>query len=144
MEAAEDAAAAPESWETADLDGAMSRLLLSSSTSARRVASSPDLADEGDDHDTPPLTATQTPASADDLVAQVDQFLREALEKPRERLSGKITHQQCLKRDHSPSFFLFGVSSSRARISSLAVELCKSRLVGLNRVWAGHVLYGLS
>ena len=38
MEAAEDAAAPPESWETADLDGAMSRLLLL--FSARCVASS--------------------------------------------------------------------------------------------------------
>ena len=91
--AAEDPAVAapPESWETADLDGAMSRLLLSSSTtsaSARRVASSPDLAD--DDGDAAAQEERRDPAGADDLVAQVDQFLREAIEKPRERLSGLI------------------------------------------------------
>ncbi|XP_047047208.1 R3H domain-containing protein 2-like [Lolium rigidum] len=125
MEAAEDAAAAPESWETADLDGAMSRLLLSSSssssTSARRVASSPDLADEGDDHDTPPLTATQTPASADDLVAQVDQFLREALEKPRERLSVLRMEQDILKFIHDPrqaQFEFQGLPTSYLRLAA--------------------------
>jgi len=91
MEPAEDAAAAaaPDSWETADIDGPMSRLILT----ARRVSSSPDLAEEQQDPPppaAPPQTQTQGPAAAsDDLVAQVDQFLREALEKPRERLSGK-------------------------------------------------------
>ena len=90
MEPAEDAAAAaaaaaPDSWETADIDGPMSRLILT----ARRVSSSPDLAEE--QQDPPPAPPqTQGPAPAgDDSVAQVDQFLREALEKPRERLSGK-------------------------------------------------------
>jgi large subunit ribosomal protein L10Ae len=76
MEAAEDAVAvaAPESWGTANLNGAMSRLLLSSD----------------DDEPARPEQAQQNLATANDLVAQVDQFLREALEKPRERLSGKI------------------------------------------------------
>ena len=85
------AAAAPDSWETADIDGPMSRLILS----ARRVSSSPDLADDQDPPQPPPptLQPQSGPASSaarEDLVAQVDQFLREALEKPRERLSGKI------------------------------------------------------
>ncbi|KAM3402129.1 hypothetical protein ACQJBY_006213 [Aegilops geniculata] len=92
-DAAAAAAAAPDSWETADLDGAMSRLLLSSSTTspsaspaARRVSSSPDLADDGQDTD---AQQEQDPARGDDPVAQVDQFLREALEKPREHLQGR-------------------------------------------------------
>jgi large subunit ribosomal protein L10Ae len=91
---AEDAAAAaPDSWETADIDGPMSRLILS----ARRVSSSPDLADDQDPPQPPPPTlqpqgppSSAPSAAREDLVAQFDQFLREALEKPRERLSGKI------------------------------------------------------
>jgi len=98
MEPAEDAAAAaaPDSWETADIDGPMSRLILT----ARRVSSSPDLAEE--QQDPPPAPPqTQGPAPAgDDSVAQVDQFLREALEKPRERLSGKKSSRPLL--DPSP------------------------------------------
>ncbi|XP_037438161.1 uncharacterized protein LOC119305858 [Triticum dicoccoides] len=46
-DAAAAAAVAPDSWETAYLDGSMSRLFLSSSSSggaAQRVSSSPDLA----------------------------------------------------------------------------------------------------
>ncbi|KAL6838430.1 hypothetical protein ACP4OV_031675 [Aristida adscensionis] len=97
------AAAAPDSWETADIDGAMARLVLA----ARRVSSSPDLAD---DRDPPPPAAPQGPPAAsaaaaprDDLVAQVDQFLREALEKPRERLSVLRMEQEILKFIHDPS-----------------------------------------
>jgi hypothetical protein len=71
----------PDSWETADLDEPMSRLHL---PSARRVSSSPDLADA--DADDPQHPSSGRPDSVD----QLDQFLREALEKPRERLSGII------------------------------------------------------
>ncbi|KAF0895820.1 hypothetical protein E2562_016553 [Oryza meyeriana var. granulata] len=64
----------------------MSYLLLSST---RHVSSSPDLAD-GDDDPT-----QQPPSSArHDSVDQLDQFLREALEKPRERLSS-INSKPC-------------------------------------------------
>jgi large subunit ribosomal protein L10Ae len=75
MEAAEDAAAvaAPESWGTANLNGAITACSSPPPTTNRRAEQ-----------------ARQNPVSADDLVAQVDQFLRETLDKPRERLSGKI------------------------------------------------------
>jgi hypothetical protein len=81
----------PDSWETADIDGPLSRLILS----ARRMSSSPDFADGQDPPQPPPTLQPQGAPSApsdvcEGLVAQVDQFLREALEKPRERLSGKI------------------------------------------------------
>ncbi|CAM0953169.1 unnamed protein product [Alopecurus aequalis] len=90
------AAAAPESWETADLDGAMSRLLRpSSSPSARRVA-------DDDQVTAAQEQQRQDPAGADDLVSQVDQFLREALEKPRERLSVLRMEQEILKFIHDP------------------------------------------
>ncbi|TKV90580.1 hypothetical protein SEVIR_9G038866v4 [Setaria viridis] len=95
--AAEDtAAAAPDSWETADIDGPMSRLILS----ARRVSSSPDLAEEQQQQDLPAPTQPQqgpVPPPRDDSAAQVDQFLREALEKPRERLSVLRMEQDILK-----------------------------------------------
>uniref|UniRef100_A0A8R7Q1Z7 R3H domain-containing protein n=1 Tax=Triticum urartu TaxID=4572 RepID=A0A8R7Q1Z7_TRIUA len=123
----EDAAAAPDSWETADLDGAMSRLLLSSSSpggaarrvsssspggAARRVSSSPDLAD---DHQEQPQQ------QADDPVAQVDQFLREALEKPRERLQVLRMEQDILKflRDPGQTQFEFqGLPTSYLRLAA--------------------------
>uniref|UniRef100_A0ACD5XYT7 Uncharacterized protein n=1 Tax=Avena sativa TaxID=4498 RepID=A0ACD5XYT7_AVESA len=125
MEAAEDAAAAPESWETADLDGAVSRLLLSSSSSssARRVASSPDLADDAD-NDQSTATSThgqQDPPRPDDLVSQVDQFLREALEKPRERLSVLRMEQEILKFIHDPrqtQFEFQGLPTSYLRLAA--------------------------
>lgn len=81
------AAAAPDSWETADIDGPMSRLIVS----ARRVSSSPDLADDQNPPQQQGSPSSAPSAARENLVAQVDQFLREALEKPRERLSGK-TH----------------------------------------------------
>lgn len=86
---------APESWEVADLDESMSRLMLSSKKdskppnelnddSAPALASSPAFnlgsgSAGGDDCENMP----------DDVIDQVDQFLREALQNPRERLSSK-------------------------------------------------------
>ncbi|XP_076902172.1 uncharacterized protein LOC143556821 [Bidens hawaiensis] len=77
--------APPDSWEVADLDATMSRLMLSSKP----------------DHNSDSTTKTTTTAAAnnnnnnnsssdgvvDNLVNSVDQFLREALQNPRERLS---------------------------------------------------------
>lgn len=70
---------APESWEVADLDATMSRLLLSSKAS-----------------DATPPSASASVSSAEnvvseDVINQVDQFLREAIQNPRERLSSKPT-----------------------------------------------------
>jgi hypothetical protein len=87
MEPADDAAVAPapDSWETADIDVSMSRLILSS----RQASSSSDLGHDQDRMPAPPSQQQAPSAPArEDPVAQVDQFLREALEKPRERLSG--------------------------------------------------------
>ncbi|KAG2672386.1 hypothetical protein I3760_13G037900 [Carya illinoinensis] len=84
---------APESWEVADLDESMNRLMLSSKKdskppnelnddSAPALVSSSALnlglgSTGGDDCENVP----------DDVMDQVDQFLREALQNPRERLS---------------------------------------------------------
>lgn len=79
---------APESWEVADLDATMSRLMLSSS-------SKKDSQQHQEFSDPPPPASSSDSVSAslsadkvsDDLVSQVDQFLREAIQNPRERLS---------------------------------------------------------
>ncbi|XBH82270.1 hypothetical protein VPH35_070959 [Triticum aestivum] len=114
------AAAAPDSWETADLDGAMSRLLLSSSSAsptARRVSSSPDLADDRQAQQ----EQEQDHARGDDPPAQVDHFLREALEKPRERLQVLRMEQDILKflRDPGQTQFEFqGLPTSYLRLAA--------------------------
>lgn len=118
------AAAAPDSWETADIDGPMSRLILS----ARRVSSSPDLADDQDPPQPPPPTlqpqgppSSAPSAAREDLVAQVDQFLREALEKPRERLSVLRMEQEILKfiRDPRRTDYEFnGLPTSYLRLAA--------------------------
>lgn len=86
---------APESWEVADLDESMSRLMLSTSNKGRDKDSSKSI------HDQLAYGSEPFPDSsvaiggdvvqkvADDAINQVDQFLLEALQNPRERLSGK-------------------------------------------------------
>ncbi|XP_022742060.1 R3H domain-containing protein 2-like isoform X2 [Durio zibethinus] len=74
---------APESWEVADLDATMSRLMLSSNKEAKS---------EFPDATSYSASASASSASAEKVVAedvinQVDQFLREAIQNPRERLS---------------------------------------------------------
>lgn len=70
---------APESWEVADLDATMSRLMLSSNKEPK-----PELPDA--------ISSSASSAEkviAEDVTNQVDQFLREAIQNPRERLSSK-------------------------------------------------------
>ncbi|KAJ0972679.1 hypothetical protein J5N97_020638 [Dioscorea zingiberensis] len=86
---------APDSWEMADLDESMSRLLLSTSKKALTAAASS--SPPGDFDDDAPTIGVAAATAVDggdrgrgieeDAVCLVDQFLREALEKPRERLS---------------------------------------------------------
>ena len=97
MEGSADDFAAPDSWEIADLDVAVTRLMLSSkknptdpsesagdptastaSSSSAAASSSPEM-----------VSADRAGGSSEDASNQVDQFLREALQNPRERLSSK-------------------------------------------------------
>lgn len=74
---------APESWEVAGLDEAMNRLMLSSNKDSKPQ----------DLNDVSPLVSSASDASdkfSEDALNQVDQFLREALQNPRERLSSKL------------------------------------------------------
>ena len=75
--------AAPESWEVADLDESMRRLMLPSSHDAPNPSVAPD---DGDDA-TSAASASATSDSTSDPISQVDLFLREAIQNPRERLS---------------------------------------------------------
>ncbi|KAK3422151.1 hypothetical protein EUGRSUZ_G02696 [Eucalyptus grandis] len=83
MEGPAEDAVAPESWEVADVDETMRRLLLS--------AKEPNAQDPGGggSGSAPPATSPSAPPEkvTEDALSQVDQFLREALENPRERLS---------------------------------------------------------
>jgi hypothetical protein len=85
---------APESWEVADLDESMNRLMLSSKKDSKpahelRDSSAPaSVSASSASVDSNSLSAGGEDAS-DDVINQVDQFLREALQNPRERLSSK-------------------------------------------------------
>ncbi|KAG6475424.1 hypothetical protein ZIOFF_064644 [Zingiber officinale] len=92
MDGSADDPSAPDSWEMADLDASMSRLLLS--TKKNSDSSSSPLDAEEDEVEAVaalPLASLdpsdQVRGAPADAVSQVDQFLREALEKPRERLA---------------------------------------------------------
>ncbi|OMO67821.1 Single-stranded nucleic acid binding R3H [Corchorus capsularis] len=73
---------APESWEVADLDATMSRLMLASKKEPKAefsdtACSASDLASG----------SSAEKVIGEDVINQVDQFLREAIQNPRERLS---------------------------------------------------------
>ena len=93
MEGSEGDGGAPDSWELADLDESMSRLVVSSSSISKKKTPPPELVDDAPElASTPgplPVRSSSSPSLAD-TVDQVDQFLREALEKPRERLASKL------------------------------------------------------
>ncbi|KAL4182575.1 hypothetical protein AMTRI_Chr11g93970 [Amborella trichopoda] len=87
METSVDDNGAPDSWELADLDESMKRLLVACNNRSSSSSQAPE-------NDFPassvPVQATSMPSSSefsDDSLNQVDQFLREALQNPRERLS---------------------------------------------------------
>ncbi|XP_027111336.1 R3H domain-containing protein 2-like [Coffea eugenioides] len=84
----------PESWEVADLDATMRRLMLSSA----KKESNSSVNNNGNGNNQSELGDALAPDSAassanlgggvsEDLINSVDQFLREALQNPRERLS---------------------------------------------------------
>lgn len=102
-----DLGAPPESWEVADLDASMRRLMLSSSkmdfnnpsASASSSSSSSSANHNGNDQselgdacasNSAVSLANSGGVPSEDLVNSVDQFLREALQNPRERLSSKF------------------------------------------------------
>ncbi|KAL6518293.1 hypothetical protein OROMI_033994 [Orobanche minor] len=74
----------PESWEVADVEASMRRLMLSSTKdSITRSNNQDEIAESSVSGSSLNLCS----GSSDDLVNTVDQFLREAIQNPRERLS---------------------------------------------------------
>lgn len=98
MEGSADDLAAPDSWEIADLDAAMTRLMLPS-------MSNPTAAIDSVEESTASLASSTSASVAagrngaplEDVSSQVDQFLIEALQNPRERLSILRMEQDVLK-----------------------------------------------
>ncbi|PSR92959.1 R3H domain-containing protein [Actinidia chinensis var. chinensis] len=92
---AEDLGAPPDSWEVADLEASVSRLMLSSSSSSSHPnpSSSSSSLSSSASHELADGSASSTVGAqkfgvvSEDAVNSVDQFLREALQNPRERLS---------------------------------------------------------
>jgi hypothetical protein len=92
MEGSSEDLGAPESWEVADLDDSMNRLnLLISSNKDSKPHDH--VADVASVHPPPSSSSTTGDKVFDDAVNQVDQFLREAIQNPRERLSSMFTYQ---------------------------------------------------
>lgn len=80
---------APESWEVADLDESMSRLMLSSKKDSKPAQELSDSSASASVSASVALNSASADGedASDDVINQVDQFLREALQNPRERLS---------------------------------------------------------
>ncbi|XP_071721722.1 uncharacterized protein [Rutidosis leptorrhynchoides] len=102
---------APESWEVADLEDTMNRLMLSSTKkelSSSSCSDSQDLTDipydSGSGFGIGSGSAGGAKASVlEDDINQVDQFLRDALQNPRERLSVLRLEQDVQKFIRDPS-----------------------------------------
>lgn len=78
----------PESWEVADVDASMRRLMLSSRKDSNISSHKQDETVE----DSGPASGLNTGSDmSDNLINTVDQFLREAIQNPRERLSGEFS-----------------------------------------------------
>ncbi|RZB44638.1 R3H domain-containing protein 2 isoform A [Glycine soja] len=88
MEGSAEDFGAPESWEVADLDESMNRLNLMLSSNNDSKQPHQRVADD-DDAMPPPIPPPSSSGDevSDDVINQVDQFLREAIQNPRERLS---------------------------------------------------------
>ncbi|KAJ6837425.1 uncharacterized protein M6B38_120770 [Iris pallida] len=89
MEGSAEDTGAPDTWEMADAEESMGRLMLLSSSQKKN----PEFANESPSDSLPAAAAACGDGgvgSSGDAFFQVDLFLREALEKPRERLSSKF------------------------------------------------------
>ena len=94
MEGSAEDFGAPESWEVADLDESMNRLNLMLSSNNDSKQPHQRVADD-DDAMPPPIPPPSSSGDevSDDAINQVDQFLREAIQNPRERLSSRFTFE---------------------------------------------------
>ncbi|XP_077241250.1 uncharacterized protein LOC143881839 [Tasmannia lanceolata] len=111
MEGSVEDLGAPDSWEIADLDVGMSNLMVSSKknpTASSFSSGFPEFSEESSDRSSSSLplssvSAEQNEGCSDDVINQVDQFLREALQNPRERLSILRMEQDVMKFIRDPT-----------------------------------------
>lgn len=77
----------PESWEVADVEASMRRLMLPSrkESSNNNIVSSNKQEERVEESAPAPGLGV-----SENLINTVDQFLREAIQNPRERLSGEL------------------------------------------------------
>ncbi|CAI0410629.1 unnamed protein product [Linum tenue] len=94
---------APESWEVADLDETMSRLMLRDSKQRPAQQELPDDFALGPGGVASGSTDLGGSKVSEDAISQVDQFLRDALQNPRERLSVLRMEQDIEKFIRDPS-----------------------------------------
>eukprot|EP00252_Welwitschia_mirabilis_P015411 TRINITY_DN3388_c0_g1_i1.p1 TRINITY_DN3388_c0_g1~~TRINITY_DN3388_c0_g1_i1.p1 ORF type:complete len:472 (-),score=84.14 TRINITY_DN3388_c0_g1_i1:655-2070(-) len=105
---------APDSWELVDLEDSMRRLLndnkascVSNSSSSQVYSaddSKPSARVSGSEHSVSSVSASNLSSEGgeDQRINQVDQFLRDAIQNPRERLSVLRMEQDVLKFLHNP------------------------------------------
>ncbi|OIW13195.1 hypothetical protein TanjilG_17638 [Lupinus angustifolius] len=104
MEGSAEDLGAPESWEVADLDQSMKRLNLMLSTSNNDSKLSHDSTPASSSYSAPTISASSTGDKlSDDVINQVDQFLLEAIQNPRERLSVLRIEQEVEKFIRDPN-----------------------------------------
>ncbi|KAE9612179.1 putative R3H domain, SUZ domain-containing protein [Lupinus albus] len=107
MEGSAEDLGAPESWEVADLDQSMKRfnLMLSSSNNDSKLShDSTTPSSSSSSYSTPTISASSTGDKlSDDVINQVDQFLLEAIQNPRERLSVLRIEQEVEKFIRDPN-----------------------------------------
>ncbi|KAI7758054.1 hypothetical protein M8C21_017360 [Ambrosia artemisiifolia] len=100
---------APDSWEVADLDATMSRLMLSSSSKPNNNNNNNNNNKNNNNNsdsattDGSALDRSSSGGVMESLLSSVDQFLREALQNPRERLSVLRMEQDVEKFIKDPS-----------------------------------------
>ncbi|KAI4384359.1 hypothetical protein MLD38_002526 [Melastoma candidum] len=100
--------APPDSWEVADLDESMKRLMLSAKKQDREADEEEDDLASAAAVSAPPHKASVGDAPAvekieEDMLERIDQFLREALQNPRERLSVLRMEQDMLNFIRDPT-----------------------------------------
>lgn len=126
---------APDSWELEDLDDSMRRLMVSSSKVSENQC------DVRSETSAGPTAVASSSTENEDLLAerinQVDQFLREAIQNPRERLSVLRIEQDVVKflqnpRQQQLEFSQLPTSYLRLAAHRIAQHYCLQSMVVLD------------
>ncbi|MCD7455374.1 hypothetical protein HAX54_027990 [Datura stramonium] len=137
---ADDLGAPPESWEVADLDASMRRLILSSSKKDADSSSSSSVNNQSELLDSSASagagSAAVSGSVSEDVVNTVDQFLREALQNPRERLSGLLCGDKKSQCGEHLTFYRTSHAGYVIQISSTTIY--RNRVMLYEICWPGQ------